>query len=75
MSYSTNARTNKHQKHLKAHFQQYLYNFGEPEDNGKRHVLPGDEDTAELEKQADRQYFDIKRHIRLSGRRLQLRYS
>ncbi|HEY4964135.1 MAG TPA: hypothetical protein VIH90_05560 [Candidatus Saccharimonadales bacterium] len=36
MSHSTSATINKHQKHSKVRFQQYLLDSGEPEDNIKR---------------------------------------
>lgn len=69
MSHSTRAMTNKYQKHPKVHFQQYLYNSGEPEDD-MRH-----DGNAQLQNQTDRYYMVMKREIRRSAQKLRMRYS
>lgn len=70
MSHSTRATMNKHQKHPKVNFQQYLYNSGEPDDDIKH-----DDDNLRLQNQADRYYMVMRRQIRRNAQRLRMRYS
>jgi len=69
MSRSTNTITNKQQKHPKVHFQQYLYNASEPEDNFSNDLPP--ELGAEL---LEASYF-MKRRVRRIAEKLRTHYS
>ncbi len=72
MSHSNRAITNKHQKHPKVHFKQYLYNSGEP-DEVISHDIYTDDQTNRQE-QADRYYMVMRRQIRRNAQRLRMRY-
>lgn len=73
MSRSTHAIANKHQKHSKVHFRQYLYDSGEPDDY-MGHDTNSDDKVQFLEP-PNRYYMDMRRKIRRDALQLRMRYS
>jgi hypothetical protein len=64
MSHSSNALTNKHQKHPKEFFEQYLYNSGEPQQVNNYHI------SAKLEAELLENSYLMKRRIRRIARKI-----
>lgn len=69
MSRSTNIIENKQQTHPKVHFQQYLYNADEPDDEVS-HDVP-----SELEAELLENSFFMKRRLRHNAKRMRRHYS
>jgi len=72
MSHSTNAITNKNQKHPKVDFRQYLYNSSEPNYDLEYYISP--KFRARLEEQTDKYYTVIRRQVRKNAKRLRIDY-
>ena len=69
MSHSTYAIKNKHQKHPKVYFQQYLYNSNEPVDDISRDV------PAELEAELLEDSYLMRRQFRRMAKKMRSYYS
>lgn len=61
-------RTHKHQKHPQVHFQQYLYNAGEPNEDNSFHI------SVELEAELLENSLFMKRRIRRIAQRARNQY-